>query len=189
MNHLGLPLRVDGDAGPETRWALAAALLQIERQLAIRRAQRHLGLVEASPNVDREGIIASYLLECGVKVPSAWCAAALSCWLAVPGIRIAGAQAIGRAFPAVKDPVAGDVFWYPTGEWEGHCGLVTGVGALDVMTIEGNSDNGQRCWRRLKAGLNFSRPFPLGNDPGPETILRVPLKARGLTRWGPAKST
>jgi hypothetical protein len=182
VNHLGQPLKIDGNPGPETRWALAAALQPIERQLAVRRAQRHLGLREdKAPNVDSGGFIAQYLAECGVALPAAYCAAAGSCWLAVPGVRLAGAVRLGQAFPATDEPAFADGAWYPTGGGFGHWELVIGADEDFVMTIGANVQNGIRCVRRARVGLNFSRsPFPVGDGCPPVIYSKaVPLVANG----------
>lgn len=182
VNHLGQPLDVDGNVGPETKWAIAAALQPIERQLAVRRAQRDLGLVEVGENSDPQGIIRAYLAECGVTLPSPYCAAAGSCWLAVPGVRIAGAVRFGSAFPATDDPTFADGAWYPTGGGLGHWELIIGADADFVMTIGANVSNGIRCSRRARSGLRFARsPFPVGDAPCPPVIYSpdVPLRANG----------
>ncbi len=183
VNHLGQPLVIDGKLGPETRWAIAASLQPIERQLAVRRAQRHLGLLETAPNVDPKGIIAAYLAECGISLPSAYCAAAASCWLAVPGVRLASAVALGKRWAACETPAFGDLAWYPTGGGFGHIEIVIGYNPEtdEVMTIGANQNNGIRCIRRSVVGLNFTRaPFPVGDAP-PLTIVspEVPFVRNG----------
>jgi hypothetical protein len=171
VNHLGVPLTIDGHAGPETQWAMAMALQPVERQMAVRRAQRHLGVLETGANVDPDGIIRDYLAECGINYPAAYCAAAASCWIAVPRVRIASAVLLGRRFPATESPQPGDLAWFPTGGGFGHIELVAGVDDDEVMTFGANVQNGFRCVRRLKAGLNFARtPFPVGDSPPPGVI-------------------
>lgn len=187
VNHLGKPLEIDGIAGPETQWAMAVQYLPIERQLAIRRAQRHLGIIETAPNVDSDGVIAQYLAECGIRSPAPYCAAACSCWLALPGVREPGARKLGQLFPATCDPIAGDLLWFPTGSWEAHIELVLGADDLEVMSAGANVSNGFRIVRRPKVGLNFSRtplPLPALGTPTPGVIRRgVTLYTRpGLTR-------
>lgn len=182
VNHLGVPLGIDGDAGPETLWAMAMALQPIERQLAVRRAQRHLGLLESSANVDPEGIIADYLAECGINYPAAYCAAAASCWLAIPRVRISSAVLLGRRFPATESPQPGDLAWFPTGGGFGHIELVGGVDDDEVMNFGANVQNGIRCVRRSRVGLNFARtPFPIGDSPPPGVIrsIKVPFVKNG----------
>jgi hypothetical protein len=78
------------------------------------------------------------------------------------GVHIAGALSLGQRFPPTPLPIAGDIFTYPTGGGHGHCGLITGVSAFELMTIEGNSANACRCVRRER-GLSL---------PGPASKLR-----------------
>src|SRR5690606_36466461 len=86
-------------------------------------------------------------------------------------VREAGAQALGRLFAPTDEPLCGDLFWYPmgpAGSRTGHIGLVAGVGALQIMTLEGNCANAVRCVRRGRAGLRFARPVEdvSGTPPG-----------------------
>lgn len=187
----GRPLAVDGIVGPRTRWARDVIELAADRQLALRRAGRTVGLVEDPPgsNRDRAGLIAAWLRACGVgPEPAPWCAAALCEWLALPNAqRRAGALNLGRSLEATSSPVAGDIFYYPTGaprDGHGHCGLVLGVSDGEIMTCEGNCDNAVRVARRARAGIRFARAFaPHDGGRGPGVLQAAPVRAlSGQTR-------
>ena len=190
-NHLGQPLAVDGIRGPQTEWAMAVARLGPRRRTAIRAACSYVGLAEKplGSNDDPKGVIAGWLRAAGAPPKQPWCAAALSAWLELPLTkRSASAQALGRAFPAC-DPYAGAIMWYPTGSWQGHCGLVIGYDANSrtVMTVEGNLDNAVRVVRRDAAasGIRFSDPFEEAVWPAPvinSVPFRVTRAALGGTR-------
>lgn len=164
-NHLGKPLRVDGDFGPQTEWAADFETICQARQSIILTGQLFIGLTEvpAGSNDDPRGLIRSWLQRCGAKPGDPWCAA-FACWCLSHGVaqplRIAGAQALGKHFPATTQPFAGDLFWYPTGaegSWTGHVGLVIGVSAMEVLTIEGNCANAIRCARRPRVAAGGAR--------------------------------
>lgn len=184
LNHLGKPLKVDGVQGPETEWALDFGTLCIARRSAVCTAQSHIGLTEDPPasNKDPGGFIRRWLARCGVKEPAPWCAAFAS-WCLGDGIWIAGAQALGKHYPSTLRPLCGDLMWYPTDAKKGlgHCGIVIGVSANEVMTIEGNCDNAVRCVRRPRAGLRFSRVFEDTSGTSPGVVATVQL-APGATR-------
>lgn len=183
FNHLGLPLDIDDVLGPETRWAKNVATLSMARREPIYEGRKFLGLKEFPPgsNDDPKGIIDGWLKRCQAPEGEPWCASALSAWLSVSVlVKIPGAQNLGRHFPAVTEPFAGDIYWFPTGtQGHGHCGLVVGVSALEVMGYEGNSNNMCACVRRRRSGLRFARPFPdlIGVCPG--VIDDVPLAGGG----------
>lgn len=184
-NHLGRPLQVDGLRGPQTNWSLALESLHPDRQVVVRVAQESLGLVEDPPgsNHDRDGYIRGWLARCGAAAGQPWCAAFLShcmSWAKDP-VTIAGAQVLGKRYPAISQPIAGDFFWFPTTGWQGHCGLVIGTSPTEVMTIEGNCQNAVRCVRRDRAGLNFSR-FIADTDGEPPGIVPSVPPAPGGTR-------
>lgn len=190
-NHLGLPLEADGVVGPETRWAMDAASLSNERRLTIFEAQRFIGLMEnpIGSNDDPEGIIDGWLKAAHAREGDPWCASAASAWLSVAlpsPVRIPGALNLLRHFPTTDKPWAGDIAGYPTDKkGHGHVFLIIGVGATEVMTIEGNCDNGCHCVRRPREGLIFARTFDDIIGTCPKVILndkRVPLKLGGGTR-------
>lgn len=188
LNHLGKKLEVDGAIGPETRWAMDVASLSSERRLVLAAAQQYIGLVEdpIGSNDDPKGIIDGWLKAAGAREGDPWCASAASAWLSVATpIRIAGAIRLGKHFPATDSPWALDLFWYPTdAKGHGHVGLIIGVGAIEVMTLEGNCNNGVRVVRRPRAGLRFARTFDETLGTCPKVILNgtVPLLTGGGTR-------
>jgi CHAP domain len=180
-NHLGLPLKVDGELGAQTQWAIDFATLSRARQAVIVTAQTFLGLEESPPgsNDDPSGAIRDWLSRCSASPGEPWCAAFASRCLGF--VRIPSAQRLGKAFPAVKAPSAGDVMWYPTTGDKGHCGIVIGVSEAEVMTIEGNSGNAVRCVRRGRPGLFFARTLLDASGTCPGVVPAVAL-AGGATR-------
>lgn len=182
-NHLGRPLLTTGELNAETEWALNFATLTAARRDIVTAAQEHLGLVEDPPGSNRDpaGLIEAWLRRAGAMPGDPWCASFASKCLG--SVKMAGAQQLGRHFPAVSDPCPGDIFWYVTTGVHGHCGLVTGLSASDVMTIEGNSDNAVRCLRRPRVTLRFSRVLPDTSGTWPGVVPSVPLSlSTGGTR-------
>jgi hypothetical protein len=187
-NHLGLPLRVDGVQGPQTEFALDFETLCAGRRQIIVVAWNYLGLEEEPPgsNDEPSGTIRAWLERCGARRGDPWCAAFVSHCLsaALPEpVRIAGAQRLGKSLPATSQPFTADVFWYPTPSppGSGHTGLVLGVSATEVMTLEGNQRHAVRCLRRPRAELRFAR-VPLGTEGTcPGVVPSVPA-ADGSTR-------
>jgi hypothetical protein len=183
-NHLGQPLVVDGSPGPQTRWAMAFATLCQARRMIVTTAQSYIGLAEDPPgsNSDPEDLIANWLGRCGAPLVAPWCAAfACSCLangVSLP-VRVAGAQALGKRFPATVSPFPGDVMWFPTTAGYGHCGVVVGVAPLEVLTIEGNCANAVRCVRRSRAELRFSRTVDDVTGTCPGIVPTVPPPPKG----------
>ena len=183
-NHLGRGLTVDGVIGPETEWALAfQTLCQARREIVVM-AQAYLGLTEDPPasNTDPAGLIRSWLARAGAVGGDPWCAAFASWCLTAgltPPVKVAGAQALGRRFPATTRPIAGDVMWYPLALGKGHCGIVIGTAANLVMTIEGNSANAVRCVRRDRGELRFSRTVEDTAGTPPGIVPSVPPPPKG----------
>jgi hypothetical protein len=186
-NHLGKPLKVDGDLGPQTRWAMDYETLHPHRRAIIRAAQKHLGLVEdpIGSNTEPLGIIQGMLQICGARGGDPWCAAyashCLTFGLGTP-VRCASAQALGKMFPSTNNPMAGDLAWYPTDSVHGHVWVVTGITPIgvtpaEVMGIEANSNNRVRCTRRPMVGLRFARTVAdvTGRCPGVIVHPDIPL--------------
>jgi hypothetical protein len=150
------------------------------RELAIATARAELGLREdAGPNRDRAGKIAAWLKACGVGPDQAWCAAFASYCLRAGGVnaKCAGAVRLGRTWPSTREPLLGDLIWYPTDDQgHGHIGLVEQVGGDFVVTIEGNQRNAVRRVRRHRAHCNFTRvPFAGVVALAPDADLTVEL--------------
>jgi hypothetical protein len=157
----GKRLVADGIPGPKTRWALAISELDERRRGIVANACHFVGLVETGTNRGRE--IDTWLDRCDAPLGSAWCAAFASWCVSVPGmkpVKLAGAQALGNWFLPTRDPVPGDVMWFRTGSWTGHCGIVVGADLEHVATVEGNQNNGVRLVRRLKSQVFFGRTLP-----------------------------
>jgi hypothetical protein len=186
-NHLGAPLLVDGKQGPQTEWALDFETLCKPRQAIVVVAQSFLGLEEVPPgsNDDPNGLIRGWLRRCAAPAGSPWCASfACHCLSAVADVRIAGAQRLGLSFPDTSAPTAGDLFWYATDHIHGHVGIVIGVSASEVMTIEGNQRHAVRCLRRPRRPkdgprLRFSRILPDTEGTCPGVVPSVPLPSGG----------
>lgn len=182
LNHLGAPLKIDGDLGPQTRWAMDLDTLVAARRAMIREAQCWLGLTEIPPgsNDDPGHVIASWLMLCGAHRGDPWCASFLSHCIGT--VRIAGALNLGRHFPETLAPMAGDMFSFPTGRGHGHCGLIGGVSATELMTFEGNCSNAVRCVLRPRSPqLRYSRIILDTTGTPPGIIGNLPL-APGGTR-------
>ncbi len=123
-------------------------------------------------------LIRAWLRLCGITAPAPWCAAFASWCL---GDRaMAGALKLGRSFPATLSPQPGDLMHFATGKGAGHIGIVVAVSELEVLCIEGNSQNRIRLVRRLRSEVLFSRTRD--EDAGPETILLEPWPAAPLVR-------
>jgi hypothetical protein len=178
-NHLGKPLKVDGLWGPQSQWAFEFATLSPLRRAIVERAQKHIGLTEDPPGSNRDplGLIEDWLDDCRALPGQPWCAAFASHCLGT--VRIAGAQALGKHFPPTVSPYPGDVMWYPTEAWKGHCGIVIGATRDEVMTIEGNSDNAVRCVRRKRAGLHFATTVESHIGICPGVVPSVPMAGGG----------
>jgi hypothetical protein len=182
LNHLGAPLKVDGDCGPQTRWAMALDSLIAARRAMIREAQCWLGLTEIPPgsNDDPGKIIRSWLMLCRAQPGEPWCASFLSHCIGT--VRIAGALNLGRHFPETLMPIAGDMFSFATSGGHGHCGLIGGVSSSELMTYEGNCANSVRCVIRPRSPLlRYSRIVLDTTGTSPGIIGTVPL-APGSTR-------
>lgn len=179
-NHLGKPLKVDGDWGPQTQWAFAFSTLSLLRRAVVERAQQHIGLTEDPPgsNRDPRGLIENWLDDCRALPGQPWCAAFASYCLGTT-VRIAGAQALGKHFQATVSPYPGDVMWYPTQGWQGHCGIVIGATPDEVMTIEGNCENAVRCVRRKRSGLRFGCAIESHVGICPGVVPKVPMAGGG----------
>lgn len=178
-DHYGRALVPDGVRGPRTEWAEDFASLCAARRTIVREAQRYLGLQEDPPgsNSDPGGFIRTWLARCYAQAAEPWCAAFASMCLSAglsQQIRVAGAQNLGKKFPATTHPLAGDLMWFPTGPVRGHVGIVIGVSPTETMTIEGNCANAVRCVRRNRAELRFSRTVEDTSGTGPGVVPDVP---------------
>lgn len=173
LDPLGKPLDVDGILGPKTQWALDLFSCSPRRRATVRRAQQWLGMTEDPPGSNRGIKIDEWLHRCGVSAGLPWCAAFAS-WC-LDTVAIAGAQALGLHFPATTLPLPGDVMWFPAGQGKGHCGIVTGVGPHEVMTIEGNCQDAVRCVRRARDLVRFGSTGSDTQGTCPAPLASVPF--------------
>lgn len=178
---LNRPLTVDGALGPKTEWALAISRLDPRRQEIVKRATSGIGVTEKTPNSSPQ--IDMWLRRCGQPPGKAYCAAFASWCLSVPGLperTQAGAQALGKSLRGTTLVLPGDVMWFPTGDWEGHCGIIIGTAPGELAVVEGNQDNAVRLVRRLSKDVNVSTPFPIEALPGmPPDLRLVPVQREG----------
>lgn len=175
LDMFGKPLVVDGVLGPKTQWALDLFSCSPRRRAIVARAQSAIGTVEDPPGSNRGHRIDEWLQRCHVSTGQPWCAAFAS-WC-LDTVAIAGALALGDAFPPTSLPMPGDVMFFSTGGGKGHCGIVAGVSTHEVMTIEGNSQNAVRCVRRARDLVRFSST---GSDTGgtrPASVVSAPFMA------------
>lgn len=172
---LGIPLTVDGIAGPKTQWALDLFTCSPRRRAIVARAQSALGITEDPPGSNRGHRIDEWLQRCHASTGQPWCAAFAS-WC-IDDMPIAGAQALGGHFPAVDSPLPGDVMWFATGGGKGHCGVVVGLGPHEVMTIEGNCQDAVRCVRRARDLVRFSSTGSDVQGTCPSAIVSAPFFA------------
>ncbi len=176
-NHLGKPLAVDGILGQQTRWARDIASMCPERRAIVSRAISMLGVTEDPPGSNRGLRIDEWLQRCDAGSGQPWCAAFASWCLGK--VAIASAQTLGGRFPGTMNPIPGDVMWYPTSGWQGHCGIVTGANATEVMTVEGNNAHAVRCVRRPRLLVRFCRTVSDISGSVPEVVLTVSLSSGG----------
>lgn len=158
-------LKVDGDPGPKTYWAWQISQLETWRQDVVARACSRVGVVELDTNSGPE--INAWLKRSGANPGDPWCACFASWCISVaglPDVRIAGAQALGKSLAATQEPLPGDVMWFPTGPWQGHCGIVIAVGQLETASVEGNLGNEVALARRVRNHCRYGTP-KLPSDP------------------------
>lgn len=136
------------------------------REQIVERARLHVGHREVSPN--RSPLIDAWLRRCGLGPGYAWCAAFAS-WCVeereerklggtLP-VAQAGAQNLGKTFPATTDPQPGDLMWFPLDKGAGHVGIVIAgdESGERVLCVEGNSANQVRYTYRMRSEVRFSR--------------------------------
>jgi hypothetical protein len=170
FNHLGLPLSVDGIAGPETQWALSLYTIHRLRREIILCACSFVDRVEESPKgSNRNPWIDSALRRCGAAPGSKWCAAGLSLWISQPGlteVREASVDGIARVLPRVTEMQAADA-WVIKRNGISHCGLAIGFSPDEVMSVEGNQNDGVHVTVRPQSDItSFHRTVPAPSIPG-----------------------
>lgn len=168
----GRPLRVDGQLGPRTRWALAIADLPRHRRDIVQIACSQVGVEEVPAGSNRGVAIDGYLRPAGVGLGQPWCAAFVSWVLREAGVpreefryTASAAGLLKQLRPAVGGLMPGDVFGWVNPDGTGHVGFVIGddgTPAGAVITCEGNSRHGVRVNCRPREGLSFGVvPQPL----------------------------
>jgi hypothetical protein len=170
-NHLGKRLSADGVVGPETKWALALETIHPLRKEMIMRAVHTVALkiVESPIGSNRHPWIDAQLLRCGVAPGSKWCAAAVSYWISVdglPSIATASVSELIRLLPNVTERMPGDV-WAIKKNGISHCGLSIGFDAEEVMSVEGNQNQGCNVTVRPHSDItHWLRTVPAMQYPG-----------------------
>jgi hypothetical protein len=159
-------LKPDGILGPKTLWAWQIAQLEPWRQDIVARACSRVGVREYFDNAGTE--IEEWQSRAGAKRGDPWCACFASWCLSVAGlpeVRMAGAQALGRSLLVTADPLPGDLLWFPTGSWQGHCGIVIASAGTQTASVEGNLDNQVGLARRVKSNCHYGRALPVPPPP------------------------
>lgn len=124
-----------------------------------------LGHREVTPN--RSPRIDEWIARCGLDPVNGypWCAAFAS-WcvservsgLSTVQVKEPGALKLGGLFDRTVTPEPGDLMFFPVDtKGAGHVGIVENVSNLEVLCIEGNSENSVRRVRRLRSEVWFSR--------------------------------
>lgn len=119
------------------------------------RARLYVGHRETEPN--GSPLIRAWLRRCGVSQPAPWCAAFAS-WCIESrelageetSVALAGAVALGSLFPDALIAEPGDIMWFRTGPWQGHCGIVVAVDRGQLLCVEGNHRDQVALTRRLR---------------------------------------
>lgn len=143
----------------------------------IKIAQKEIGVIEKPPGSNRGARVEEYLSSVKIGPGNAWCAAfvywcfqqasfklnrvnplvrtagCMQHWLNTKGVKIASADAISN--PSLIEP--GAIFIISRGGDKGHTGIVTGIRAGYIQTIEGNTNSshsaegGSVCelWRKI----------------------------------------
>lgn len=187
----GRPLKVDGQLGPRTRWALAISDLPRHRRDIVAIACSQVGVEEVPPGSNRGVAVDGYLKPTGLSaVP--WCAAFV-CWVlreagCLEGLKFtpSAAQCLRQLRPAVSGPLPGDVFGWVNPDGTGHVGFVIGDAPVSsgqgaIITCEGNSRHGVRVNCRPRDGLSFGvAPQPLVLVSAVVDDPKVPLVARSF---------
>lgn len=165
----GKRLKPDGIVGPNTQWAFDLFSCSTRRRQLVGRAQSALGTAEDPPGSNRGHRIDEWLQRCHTSTGQPWCAAFAS-WC-IDTVAIAGALALGEHFRDTRDPYPGDVMFFATGGGKGHCGIVVGLSAHEVMTIEGNCRDAVRLVRRARDLVRFASTGEDRDGKCPESVV------------------
>lgn len=149
----------------------------MKAKLFVEIAATQVGVRELKGN--RGPKVAEYLRIVGLNEGYAWCAGFV-CWCVdqvckqtktnSPMVYSAGVLAMYNQNKRlqVKEPRVGDIFIMRFGQGKGHTGIVTGVTATQITTIEGNTNDGgsregdgvYRRTRQRNTILGYLRPYP-----------------------------
>ena len=192
-NHLWQPLKVDGELGEQTQWAMDLVSLEQERIDLVSIALSYHGQIDEKAGPNEHPLIRKFLQFCGAKPGSPWCAAKMSyvIYTALPTLYFKPTASVHELFAQFEEihdialVLPGDGWCWLNPDKTGHTGMVTGVDlvAQTILTSEGNSENGDQVWVRLMSQLRFFRIIPASRVPGIPSKPAVPMKVRGgITR-------
>lgn len=193
IDFFGVPLKVDGDLGPRTRWAMDLATLPAWRQNVVRSALSMVGRREEG--VNRGEWIDEMIRRCRLdpdadgKGPSSdghpWCAA-FACWhLAHHSPHAFTPDASVRRLMAQLYPVPwdralpGDLAGFVRPDGTGHIGILLARGGGWSASVDGNLDNRVRvvrCPTHDRKYVTVERPIDC-----PDVAGEIPLYT-GSTR-------
>lgn len=171
-NHLGKPLKVDGDIGPQTQWALDLEALGARGRI-VNAALEHVGLAEQGTNRGPE--IDLWLRRCGAPVGLPWCAAFASACVSAGGRNLheASVARLAALLPHTDRPLPGDIGYYLHADGTGHAWIWSCTSATRGYTVEGNSDNAVRVWLRRLAECKSLRTIGLPTLASPTPPARA----------------
>jgi hypothetical protein len=188
FDHLGLPLKVDGDWGARSQWRWNIDNGCSYRKAIVERAISALGTVEEPDGSNRGPKIDAWLRRCNIYVPgddrpmpdNAWCAAFASWCISVDGLeetKMAKVADLIAALPHVNfdEALPGDLGYLPH---LSHVWVVTGFSDERLysdktyppgftMNVEGNTHNACRATTRpiacyLRSVPRFRPGIPAG---------------------------
>lgn len=189
----GKPLKVDGDLGAKTRWALGISRLDPRRQAIVKRACSKVGQFETVANrgpwpdfVNRR---AGILVPEDPTVPlpdAAWCASHSSWCMSVDGLperAEAGAMNLVEQLRRPTFVLPGDFGWFPTGGRHAHIFPIVATMPGEVAGAEGNHGNRCALVRRLMSEIQIVSAFPVEELPEiPSSELDLVLVKGASTR-------
>lgn len=162
LDCFGRPLVPDGRFGPLTNWAVGFEEQPRNVKRVIHNARLFLG-VEEIDNTNRGAEVDKFLAPANVGLGHPWCCAFVSYILArcgelqhPSGTYFVSVHAFSNAWTSnhAHVPTPGDVFIIKRSNGTGHVGFVIGVSDAEIMTIEGNVQNGVRVGRRDRSNIS-----------------------------------
>lgn len=190
FNHLGKPLKVDGDWGAQSQWRWNLDNGCPFRKAIVERAISKLGTSESPDGSNRGPEIDAWLRRCGIWVPedgrpmpeNAWCAAFASWCISVDGLpetKFARVADLIANLPhcTYDEALPGDLGYVPH---LSHIWVVTGFSDERLysdktyppgmtMNVEGNTSNKVRCTTRPIA--SYLRTVPTFRPGIPSGVL------------------